>query len=728
MATESPGYDPTMVLMAVKIGAVEFPEGETGAPYHHCYVARDIMAVLDQHQPKSISRIIPGFNPDNYKEYVGVPPLDRFLRVAFGQEVDVPSLVRALEEADTVLFAEPAYRAKGEGVNKSSERVQPFGSDASAVMSGFRKQGRTGQKDLQFAPNDTVYAESTEHPFQWNLHGPQLLGNDPGYGIDCPKAWTYTSGKPDVKIGVVEDGFWWNHNDIEVAGGVRIEGEYDFLFGWIYYPVPPNLQDYNEHATKCAGIIGAKTNNSIGIAGIAGGDGDTPGCNLFDIAMDRTLGHGEAPELHATALFAAVEDLGCHVLSYSCGITSGYSEVFRGTVRFANAVGTSLVASNRYYFNLDSYYPAWFDHHWVTVAGAYNKQGDSSFPANVDSFVDILGPGEDVPTLSIPGCQNTDHAVYQDQVLDLFCATSCASPHVAASIGLLRSYLGNGWLPYDYECILKLSSVDPDSADCNPQTWTEGWGHGRLNVGNAISNVAENSIYTFAAVPAVVPSSADTLQLTVMTGAREGQHGAIRYRLTADIVFDSSFDETPLAWGNHGCFPFMNWGVSDATVNYGEPYSKVVDSSVTDAGCTVESYVYKLWNNLQQDYTDWFPADPVTIQLVVNVLGNAEENRTGPQKAAPVAPLLSMNVFPNPFNPQTEIQLVSGFDEPVQVEIFDVRGRLVWRVQSELSNQWTRFLTWDGYDFSGRSLPAGIYLVRASTRTESLTRKINLVK
>jgi flagellar hook assembly protein FlgD len=55
----------------------------------------------------------------------------------------------------------------------------------------------------------------------------------------------------------------------------------------------------------------------------------------------------------------------------------------------------------------------------------------------------------------------------------------------------------------------------------------------------------------------------------------------------------------------------------------------------------------------------------------------------------------------------------------VEASVHDVRGRLVARLTRKRLDGGSTVLSWDGRDRDGRAVPAGIYLVRATTQAEA---------
>jgi predicted outer membrane repeat protein len=85
-------------------------------------------------------------------------------------------------------------------------------------------------------------------------------------------------------------------------------------------------------------------------------------------------------------------------------------------------------------------------------------------------------------------------------------------------------------------------------------------------------------------------------------------------------------------------------------------------------------------------------------------------------------------VYPNPTNPQATIAFSLPQAMPVQVTLFDVRGRRVRGLTSGPHAAGGHRLTWDGRDDDGRAAASGVYWIRLQTSERVLTRKLILVR
>lgn len=91
--------------------------------------------------------------------------------------------------------------------------------------------------------------------------------------------------------------------------------------------------------------------------------------------------------------------------------------------------------------------------------------------------------------------------------------------------------------------------------------------------------------------------------------------------------------------------------------------------------------------------------------------------------APPVADLVLNRVFPNPFTNGTALSLQSKKPLQAMVSIYNARGQKIHSWSSLLPSGNSE-LRWDGTDSEGRSLPAGIYLIRVSAGKDSLSAKV----
>lgn len=123
--------------------------------------------------------------------------------------------------------------------------------------------------DLHFVnpPNDTLFRD------QWGLKNTGQYNGTPGIDINVEKAWTKTTGSPNIRVAVFDSGVEMDNPDLN---NVDTENWYDVNY--------PNLtfHTYSYHGTCVAGIIGAQKDNVTGICGVC------PGCTIVSISFDNS--------------------------------------------------------------------------------------------------------------------------------------------------------------------------------------------------------------------------------------------------------------------------------------------------------------------------------------------------------------------------------------------------------------------------------------------------------
>jgi hypothetical protein len=70
---------------------------------------------------------------------------------------------------------------------------------------------------------------------------------------------------------------------------------------------------------------------------------------------------------------------------------------------------------------------------------------------------------------------------------------------------------------------------------------------------------------------------------------------------------------------------------------------------------------------------------------------------------------------PNPFNPSTTVHFQLDSAVPLDVTVFDIRGRRVEVLYDGVHEAGPVELRWDGRDQYGREVSSGVYLIRVAT-------------
>lgn len=170
--------------------------------------------------------------------------------------------------------------------------------------------------ELNDLPNDPLIGEQTS-----------LIptATYPDAHINADPAWDIQTGRDYVKVGVIDDGIYWPHEDFGdgTYAGSKITGGWNFSSN-VHISASPNPN--GSHGTACAGIIGALRNNLVGVAGIAGGDvdgGGNTGCQLISLDVSSGTSISGANAAHAivegSLQTTSGYGYGLHVLNCSWG-------------------------------------------------------------------------------------------------------------------------------------------------------------------------------------------------------------------------------------------------------------------------------------------------------------------------------------------------------------------------------------------------------------------------
>ena len=339
------------------------------------------------------------------------------------------------------------------------------------------------------SPNDTRYAD------QWHYFGATA-------GINAPAAWDKSTGS-GIVVAVVDTGRT-PHSDLDantVAG-------YDFITNtttsqdgngrdnnpndqgdWYTNSAcgtnaPPSANS-SWHGTHVAGTIGAVTNNSKGVAGVAFGAKiqhvrvlGRCGGTLSDIADGVTWASG------GTVSGIPANSTPAQIINMSLGGGGTCSTTYQNAINGAVGRGTTvIVAAGNSNGNAANFQPASCAN--VVVVGAIDSNGarsvwSSTQKSNYGSNVDLSAPGSNIWSTLNAGTQGQGAESYAS-----YGGTSMATPHVAGVAALVQSRrqaLGLAlYSPSQLETLLK------NTVRAFPQTPDQPLGVGMLNADAAVT-------------------------------------------------------------------------------------------------------------------------------------------------------------------------------------------------------------------------------------------------
>src|SRR5439155_15985368 len=176
--------------------------------------------------------------------------------------------------------------------------------------------------------------------------------------------------------------------------------------------------DDNGHGTWTAGVAGATSNNSIGIASYCWH------CSLMPVKVLGADGTGTTANVAAGIVWAT--DHGARVISMSLSGTTGTSAL-QSAVQYAHSRGVVLVAAAGNSGTTTQTYPAAYPE----VLGVAGSDPNDALYARSTYGAWVK--------LAAPGCNYTTG---RSGWFGSFCGTSAAAPAVAGIAGLALSYVG----------------------------------------------------------------------------------------------------------------------------------------------------------------------------------------------------------------------------------------------------------------------------------------------
>ena len=84
--------------------------------------------------------------------------------------------------------------------------------------------------------------------------------------------------------------------------------------------------------------------------------------------------------------------------------------------------------------------------------------------------------------------------------------------------------------------------------------------------------------------------------------------------------------------------------------------------------------------------------------------------------------------YPNPFNPSTEISFSMDVASDVNLTIYNMLGQKVKVLENTLLNAGTHSYTWNGQDELGQKVSTGVYLYTLTDGTQTISKKMALMK
>ena len=282
-------------------------------------------------------------------------------------------------------------------------------------------------------PNDPQF------PQQWHLRNTGQGGGTPGADIHAEAAWDITKGDAQVVIAVLDTGVDYSHPDLQEnmwhnAGENPNNGLDDDGNGYIddYYGIDciTNSGDPTDqvgHGTHVAGIIGAVSNNAVGVSGI------NWRVSLMALKFMGSEGGTVADELKCISYILDQKSKGVPIRVVNASFGSSEASYFEeeaiakleeAGIILSAAAGNDGRQIGKSYHN----YPAEYGLlNIISVAASDNMDRLASFSNYGLHSVDLAAPGVGILSSYLHGNYKSESG------------TSMAAPQVSGAIGLLMA-------------------------------------------------------------------------------------------------------------------------------------------------------------------------------------------------------------------------------------------------------------------------------------------------
>ncbi|MGH7994435.1 MAG: S8 family peptidase [Limisphaerales bacterium] len=328
----------------------------------------------------------------------------------------------------------------------------PPGATADELIGVYEQSGLVQYAEHDYylhalaSPDDPGYTAGD----QWSLYNYGQNGGLPGADIHAWEAWNYATSAANVIVAVVDTGIRYTHQDLAANMWVNhADGSHGINVVKNGRASNDPWDDYG-HGSHVAGIIGAATDNGVGIAGICW-QVQLMACKFLDkkgqgtvsgaiTCLDYAREHGAKVVNASWGNFTTFKSQSLHDAIASLG---------KADIVFVAAAGNS--AANN---DVTPLYPASYSDldNVVSVAATDDHDLLTGWSDYGATNVDLAAPGE-----SIISCWNGSDSDYEyDQ------GTSQACAEVTGACALLRAAFPNE----NHQQIIQriLNNTDPEPA------------------------------------------------------------------------------------------------------------------------------------------------------------------------------------------------------------------------------------------------------------------------
>ncbi len=429
---------------------------------------------------------------------LGIPSIDRLAR-ALGVERFVPEFPGS--QPPTPGSREPDLTAFWLAHLPDGVDVEPSRA-AFAALAEIRSASASSILPVEAVPNDSLWSLS--------LHFYQSNRRD----IHAPEAWDVTTGDRSVIIALIDTGvlldhpdlgpgpgdpgqFWTNSVEVTGVSGVDDDGNgyIDDVRGWDFVALPnnggvtvgedwvdadPDPNDFAGHGSAVAGVIGAHSDNTIGVTGTVWQ------ASIMPLRIGWSTNAAPLGQVDMTFVAQAIHyavQMGASIIN--CSFASIYQPDLAAALDAAYFASVSVVSSAGSASSTFTYLAARSE---VLCATSSDSRDRIPSFTNRQTFVDVAAPGTSLPTATVtrPGVDSL--GMRQPSYTTGASGSSFSAALATGVAGLLHAQrLAAGEpRPHPVETVLRLHDTADDISALNPGI--TGYGGGRLNAFRALTD------------------------------------------------------------------------------------------------------------------------------------------------------------------------------------------------------------------------------------------------
>ncbi|HIL71585.1 MAG TPA: hypothetical protein EYG38_17270, partial [Verrucomicrobia bacterium] len=246
---------------------------------------------------------------------------------------------------------------------------------------------------------EPVHPDDFSFSKQWHLHNTGQTKGTEDADIDALEAWTLQTGNPQIQVAVIDTGIDYFHPDLEAniwlnsseipGNGIDDDGNgyIDDVHGYDFVSDDSDPMDDHQHGTHVSGIIGAKGDNEIGIAGVC-----------WDVSLMAVKAFDDSGSTELSRVIEAIQyavQNGAQIINASWGLDdSTTSDALEVLVREVRSLGILFVAAAGNADDDAPFFPASYPE-VLSVGATDHKDKKASF-SNFGEFVDLAAPGRNI--------------------------------------------------------------------------------------------------------------------------------------------------------------------------------------------------------------------------------------------------------------------------------------------------------------------------------------------